>query len=255
MSTHVIILAQGTQSRMGDSTGGLPKQLLSLPACGNHPILLRTLRQLKALHHHHITVVAWPEIHKALYSWDGPPSVARHLTMFDAVTLPDPGNSSLKGLARYLEQLELTVRATKPDRTIVLLGDVVYSWACLRALMDPAVSYRFVGTSDISPSAGELWGVSFDLPGTTPVMLEALRQALAAHPPFEAYQPGQMRRWLWAVTRYVSLGQWTQPPKGADWYHAIDDYTMDVDLPEHVEKLDIVSSEAALDDREHGVTW
>jgi choline kinase len=262
VKTHVIILAQGTQQRMGTP---FPKQLLPLAGCARESILGRTLRQLAAPRSPvrpgpagaRVTLVTWNDVAQSLFPGIRMNAVSCHFNAhpsmdMDVVTLPDPGNSSLKGIYRYLE---LIAGGQRFDRTVVLLGDVVYSWACLEAIFADLTQFvgwrspapvRFVGTSDISPSGGELWGVSW-LAEADVTVTHALESALAKHPPYQdTYQPGQLRRWMWAL--HPSFQTTSR-------YTAIDDYTMDVDLPEHVSRLVPASDLACADDREHGVRW
>ncbi len=281
-TTLVVILAQGRQERMGTSIDR-PKQLLPLPACGNTPIISRTLQQIPRLligesfnldraltveYSTTIEVVAWHEVHAGL--GEIRVDYLRHPTDLgnraslefnpDLVSIPDPGNSALKGVHRYFERDGEWKRRAIPrryDRTVVLLGDVIYSWRCLEAIFsdlatgNPGLRCRFVGTSDISPSAGELWGIAWQSDRgehcAHDVMMTALEHAMAKHPPFkDTYQPGQLRRWMWALHPAFQ----TTPR-----YVAIDDYTRDIDLPEHVPMIASVSERAAEDDREHGLTW
>jgi calcineurin-like phosphoesterase family protein len=249
MTTEVIILAQGTQKRLGPGAGY--KQLLPLPGCGNVPILVRTIRQLDVYDHAqrdlgsslHITLLTWRDLYQAMADL---PELDEAM-----IQLPDPGNSSLKGIARYLE-----LRGAKHwfDARVVLLGDVVYSWKCLEALFALSGSSGFVGTRDVSEGAGELWGVAWARSHEEAMMVD-LRDALLRHPPFDdEYQPGQLRRWITGMRRgelalhVASLGH-----KGR--YTAIDDYTMDVDVPSHIPKLGPASEAAAQDDACHDLTW
>lgn len=181
----------------------------------------------------------------------------------DTCTLPDPGNSSLKGVDRFLRRFYEHPSRPTFERTVVLFGDTVYSWRCLQAIFDGTHWHcGFVGTSDLSQSGGELWGVSWEI-GAETVMLQALVTALGRHPAFAEYQPGQMRRWLWEIDRCID-GSHLDGVIGVDvgahglrrtWYRTIDDYTRDIDLPEHVEQLSALSELAASDDALHGVTW
>lgn len=273
MNTHVIILAQGAQKRLPNLP--LPKQMLRLPGCGDVPILHRTLRQIWNLMggvsaDDRVTVVTWLPLMEELASLaldvEDPAKLMSLPGCADAMpwtftpsttTLIDPGNSSLKGIANYLDDHR---RATAGvyERTVVLLGDVVYSWACLRAIFE-MTHWRcgFVGTSDLSPSGGELWGVSWQRTAEH-TMFSALACALDNHPKFREYQPGQMRRWLWEIDKlidgpHVVPGNVGQAPR--TWYRAIDDYTRDIDLPEHVDMLGQLSAAARDDDAENGVTW
>lgn len=274
MRTHVIILAQGNQSRLPRLK--TPKQLLPLPACGGMAILDRTINQVCQLAERDqtnmvITVVADRDIrtHLQKVGLDSPhvlslwqneaagetyfvsdnirPSEPTTLTV---LTLEKPGNSSLKGIAKVLSISLATQADVDTDLMVVLLGDVIYSWHCLEVLLASAdVGRAFVGTSDLGASGGEIWGVRWKTSLPTS-MLFALEQALANHPPFYEYQPGQMRRWLFAL-------EGKPREEGGDWpsFIAVDDYTRDVDIPEHLELIPEISHHAALDDADHGLVY
>jgi hypothetical protein len=263
MSTEVIILAQGTQQRLGSAVGY--KQLLPLPACGGVPLIARTLRQV-------VVCSAGTPLRTVLVTWEPIRAQLERLRaiagfpgLFGRVefcTLADPGNSSLRGLSRYLEQQPAD---RGYERTVVLLGDVVYSWVCLDALWlrssHPArwsqhsfASYAFAGTTDLSAGGGELWGVAWHRSEEQRMRAE-LADALLRHPPFEdTYQPGQLRRWISGMRR-GELRDHVARLRANRSYCDIEDYTMDVDLPEHVRKLDYVSACAEADDRRIGITW
>lgn len=263
MTTHVIILCQGTQKRMRDEASY--KQLLRLSGCGGIPILARTLCQLEKIGGYAVSVVGWPNLrdrmigvldslsHATLPS--GAPKVAYAALAkldYEFSSLADPGNSSLRGISRYLKQSE-------PDRSddgtrIILLGDVVYSWKCLRALGSMSAGMGFVGTSDITESTGELWGVAWAKQWHR-FMMRDLDDGLLRHPPFQdEYQPGQMRRWMvgWHRGR---LADRVAELQSQGCFMPVDDYTMDVDLPEHIAKLEGASLMAANDDRMNGLVW
>lgn len=266
-STHVIILAQGNQRRLGVAAKH-PKCLFPLEHCGGRPILYRTLVQVWKLldgvginedgngNWHRATVVGWYEVKKWLdinpvFVW--PPHsdrIARHSAQFvpEVESLADPGNSSLKGIARYLDTGRARQYASWPERTIVLLADVVYSWRCLEVLFaETKHTVCFAGTNNLGPGDGELWGIQWDRSADR-LMMMCLRRALEKHPRFEEYQPGQLRNWLWQVDEVSRSGD-------RGWFTAVDDYTMDVDLPEHIPLLGPASSAAADDDLRHGVHW
>ncbi len=290
--THVIILAQGDQKRLLGVT--TPKQLLELnyldPGLEFHPpdavtytttILERTLRQVRKwtptaritvvcgpaiveyLKDRHASQISWRRSTAGWHAWKSAYTVAWNSDL-QLLTLSDPGNSSLKGLAQVLALREAAQRhdaagwPRSHERTVVLLGDVVYSSVCIQALLwgpvngaeegDGAPPWEFVGTTDLSPSAGELWGMSWHVTSWDFLKI-ALTVALVSHPPFEStYQPGQLRRWLWAVRAAVA-------GVSTDFYTAIDDYTMDVDLPEHIPLLGVASESAWADDRKSGLSW
>jgi hypothetical protein len=245
---HVIILAQGTQKRLGNAHGY--KQLLPLPACGNVPILIRTLRQLAMMFKSWTaTIVTWDALIAAV-----PPTWQLFVNSFEHVQLLAPGNSSLKGIARYLEDQRMNGAYAESEGTIVLLGDVMYSWACLAALERLTDNCGFVGTSGLAGGGGELWGVAWHLQREGS-MLRELADALLRHPPIDdEYQPGQLRRWIVGMRRGDVAHHVARMVKDGR-YLPIDDYTMDVDLPRHVPLLGPASEAAARDDADHGLTW
>ncbi len=249
MITEIIILAQGSQKRLGMARGY--KQLLPLPACGGMPILTRTLHQISSnmLRDPSITLVASNELMDGIPGGDGFATISRVDTH---VVLQDPGNSSLKGISRYL-----AVRGTdhKAAGTVVLLGDVVYSWHCLNMIFSLARhGYGFVGTSDLSAGGGELWGVAWKRDFEN-VMLSELADALLRHPPFEdEYQPGQMRRWITGFKR-GDIVDHIRSMRRTGHYLDVDDYTRDIDLPEHLALLPKLSESAATDDHVNNAPW
>lgn len=297
---HVIILAQGQQTRLPKLDR--PKQLLELAACADTPIIIRTLCQVAMLgqvEHHEgfdyvtdttITVVC---AHPLRYCIEAVPGAAilnhaKRVLRPYAVELKDPGNSSLKGIRRFLRDQDLDQRGLPPpiqDRReseiqyVVLLGDVVYSWDCLRKIFAGTHWHMgFVGSGDLSKSAGELYGVSWK-GGAHDTMLTLLDRALEKHPPSQdVYQCGQLRRWLWEAdilcgnTEYganyageISLlrnpvfrrwpAAWTPAGLHRTWYVVADDYTDDVDVPEDVYYLPQLAKAAAADDAANGLRW
>jgi hypothetical protein len=286
--THVIILAQGNQSRLPGLIA--PKQMVPLPACGDVPVLARTCRLIfeilgqpreatlqsafpddprpvpVGLVSDRVTIVTWAPLVEHLIR-HGMPIGGKMLFTPHAEGLLDPGNSSLKGIARYLEVASAGRAKWGFDRTVVLLGDVIYSWRCLEALLLPRVApIVFVGTSDLSESDGELWGIAWNErdPAAVAFLNNALQGALARTPPFKAYQPGQLRQWLFQLERAIGGAKVDGLPGttvmsgsevGALVYQRIDDYTDDIDTPEDLANVPHVAARAALDDAEHGVTW
>ena len=254
---HVIILAQGSQSRLPELK--IPKQFLPLAGCAGCPILLRTFLQLARLNtgRLNVSVVCHQRMVDDIHSCG-----ANHVRKGDGASmhfvttvLRDPGNSSLKGIARYFAQAKETALGQwldmpdlAPDATVVLLGDVVYSWGCLEALLATgydAWTIKVAATSDLGPSSGELWGLAWTREQDA-YMRERLEAALAKHPPFhDTYQPGQMRQWLYAMHPLMQKGALVR----------FDDYTDDVDVPEDLIALKRTSELAAIDDEMHGLTW
>lgn len=255
LKTHVIILAQGSQSRL--PLLDIPKQCLPLAACGGMPIILRTVLQLMHVNPDggamKITLVCHGKMASELSAagalGDRGDSRRNRECCFGTLTLSDPGNSSLKGIARSLAQLRgvpLVAFEGEPEVTVVLLGDVIYSWRCLHEIFDASRDISFVTSSDLGPSSGEVWGLAWKHATGWPLMSEALDKALVKHPPFhDTYQPGQMRNWLWAL----------RPRDQKVAQVIVDDYTKDIDRPDHLPLVAGISRLAAADDAAHGLTW
>ncbi len=266
MSTHVIILAQGEQRRLPALR--IPKQLLRLPACAKAPddptpIIARTLTQIAMLSpvvesegiaycdKVSVTVVCAGALYDELDIWAKSSvwNTCKRVLSVAPISLKDPGNSSLKGIKRFLRDQCMdddTLPHPPNETTIVLLGDVVYSWETLHACMIATHwGMTFVGTPDLSRS-GES-------------MMTCLDAALAKHPPFSEYQPGQMRRWLWEMDAFIDVNPTAAKIAGLarTWFKTSspDDYTRDIDLPEHVAELEALSIKAAADDARHGLRW
>ena len=253
MSTCVYILAQGVQSRLPDLA--IPKQWLPLPACGETPILHRTLVQLWRLlgcqigDLPNVTVINTPELGQIIRRGMGIKVASDVYFTPNTYTLTDPGNSSLKGARRTIDAFSRDYwgEATPiADWNVMLLGDVVYSWDCLTRLLTPSSRVTVCRTSDLSQSGGELWGVAWSKERDDFVN-DALDAALERHPPFRDYQPGQLRHWYWAMN-----GAEPGAPVTA---YAVDDYTDDVDVPADVKNLPLVAAADAADDLKRGITW
>lgn len=244
VSTEVVILAQGpTRARMGQ------RELARLPACGNTSILCRTVAQIQK-------ISTWPPTVIAGFVGCASPCFYVGTVKTDVVPayvdLPRPGNSALTGIARYLERRSYENRLH--DRTIVLLGDVVYSWACQEAVFQMSEGYGFVGTKNLALDKGELWGVAWSRKVDDWMMCH-LRDALLRVPPFEDdHQPGQLRRWVSGLSRGDMQDHVTKL-KHAGAYIEVDDYTHDMDVPHDLVLLPDLSAVAAADDAQHGICW
>ncbi len=293
MTVRVAIMAQGKQTRMPGLA--IPKQLLWLNMCQD-TILGRTLRQLRNIGSvTEIVVVGGREIAHVVVPEGGEmptvlddPSVevggrpwsevmptdqpgTLRLTFEDAsqgpkrrpirmaaLTLDDPGNSVLRGL----QALAPWLLRDDADRTVVLLGDVVFSNQCLRELVThPQGEVVFAVTTDLSPGHGEMFGLSFAA-GIRYAIVTELH--LIEHPPFEAYQAGQMRRLLWAWQRSASHTEMHRNPKCLQarashtlaqtqrpdprWCVMVDDYTTDFDTTEDLQCLGETDVDAYHDD-------
>ena len=213
---RVVIMAQGGQSRLPMLK--VRKQLLPLAAC-NTTILHRTLAQLSELMVSEIYLVAPEMLATEILRWAHRAIPAANLI---TVTLPRPGNSVVQGLLG-------TGAMLAGDDVVVLLGDVVYSWACLEYLLDAARRQRLFAaavSSDLSVGGGEVYGVAYGRNHAHKVV-SLLEGAPKPPPHFTSYQPGQLRTWIREVQRDLGVAQPFEPH--GDVCHVVDDYTTDFD--------------------------
>ena len=254
---HIIVLAQGQQTRLPELT--LPKQLLPLPACAQVPILARTLLMIRELDlTARVTIVGREGLLEPIWAWrppEGGNAVNKIAKLagdieLERYQLPDPGNSSLRGLGRYLQYRQHVIDLHALDfeiaQTVVLLGDVCYSWRAMALLFSDATPYKFVGTADLSESRGELWGVAWRKDADVP-LVAWLHKALRKHPPFPAYQCGQLRQWLFTAKAELD--------RRLRFYEPVDDFTKDFDVPADLDLLHVTSTMAAHDDAQHFIRW
>lgn len=237
---HVVILCQGQQSRLPALL--TKKQLLPLyrrPDGSEMTILSRTIAQVRS---YLPTTARITVIGDSTFA-----STCRNVA--ELCTLGDPGNSSLKGLERYLmlEHGAPQDRRTYPY-TIVLLGDVIYTYEAIGSLIGlPRLAFSV--SQDLSLSGGELWGMAW--PGDQYGMVHSLLNlALLNHPPSQVdgtYQPGQMRRVLWMAREHIL-------DKIMYDVHATGkSYIMDVDIPSDLLELAATIPLVERDDAEVGL--
>lgn len=274
MTNEVIILAQGSQRedryarsmqrhrqatterhanwRLSTAPGACAdfRQLAALPACGGVTLLTRTLTQVQRMGIAEVSAISVVASAELVQRWGHREETAGRASGTPPfwLTLAEPGNSSLKGAARYFE---FRGDLRPADRTIVLLGDVVYSWKALGLIDGLSHTRGFCGTADLALDRGHLWGVAWSQ-YRHDAMLASLRDALLRHPPFDdEYAPGQLRRWISGFRR-GDLADHVAVLQRSGNYAPVDDYTCDIDQRT---QLDAVSELAAADDQAHGLLW
>lgn len=201
---RVVILAQGPQDRMPFEIYG-PKHLLPV---AREPVVFRTLRMLGELGFQDIVAVT--------KTWEHP--AARKFVA------PDPCHCILK---RMMQTLDLWGKR----RTFLLLGDVVWSWVALQAVMGDRRSLLFAGARDATISCGELFAMTWAASENDRVA-GTLRASPCGWEQHERGQPGHLRYLLRALI--APLGGPNNPP--IPWhelpnYLTIEDYTCDIDTP------------------------
>jgi hypothetical protein len=232
--TSVIILAQGRQTRF--KSLDYPKCLIEV---GGEPLLDRTVRLISYGDElgitAHITAIAEP-ITRAIYDRNGD----ARLNLVDAWrSLDDPGYCILDGLA------QTTDLWSKDGRTVILLGDVCYSRAAMKAIFSDGRDCVFFGSSDLTGSTGELYALAFN--GATPTaplsrlswsefLAGVIEDAPCRKIAHKIAQPGHLRNLLWGVGGEPPVGHLTVrslPPH----YVVIDDFTTDFDTDEDLKQI------------------
>lgn len=263
---HVIILAQGQQTRLPGLQ--IAKHLLEIPHVGER-ILDRTLRLVSELAPNGWLTLIAPLTTAAAISTRGSVSATvtleemqvslariadhrptafhkpawRGARLIEVVTLADPGNHAVAGLQRYLRR-----RAFVNEETVVLLGDVIYSRNALMAILassapeaDPAFDgVTFVGTPDLTGGGGELFGIRVCGKRRDVLLAEVPKSSSA----FTAYQPGRLRELLWELQKRARFS-WDLRVHRKAPYIPIADFTTDIDTPADVAMLPEIGARVA----------
>jgi NDP-sugar pyrophosphorylase family protein len=150
------------------------------------------------------------------------------------ITLADPGYCIISGLAAT------QAIWCSEGRVVVLLGDVLYSPECMRSILSDQRPLAFFGTADLSQGTGELFSMIFTKE-TVGEIADMVVRARCNDPESNIYQCGHLRTLLWGTM--VNRGQYANhnfyDGDGiiSNLYTIISDYTMDFDLPEHLERI------------------
>lgn len=234
---NLVVMCQGQQRRLPDLKH--PKHLLPV---GGEPILERTLRLLQDMEPTLPVDVVGSCI-------DFMPLTRKYAPNAFMAPLEEAGNCIVDGI------LAAQASWSPRGRTLVLLGDVVWSRS---ALADVLFEVRrrpvvFAGTPVLTAAEGEVFALGFDDPQdvenlcrTCPCRMDGSRSRV-----FSKAQGGHLRRLLW----------WYQdrdrnrlrPPYGQSWhpdcYLPITDWTMDVDTQADVERLPEIARLIEMEER------
>lgn len=256
---NIRLMCQGQQRRLRDLEG--PKHLLDV---GGEPIVVRTLRLIREVlpHGFHMQENALVTVHAP----DGP--YRDDLEMFlsphpfrqavhgraDAILpLANPGICIVDGILAAADA-NAGWGTGYHGRQIILLGDVVWSRAALRAFLADERPVVFAGTPVLSPSEGEVFALGFDDP-------QAMRNLCMSCPcrvdgsrlrGFRQQQGGHLRRLLWHAQERAGLK--VHPSLRRSWHESmylpIEDWTTDIDTPKDAARLPELARLAALEERQ-----
>lgn len=265
---HVIILAQGQQSRLPDLQ--IAKHLL--PLGNGETILGRTLRMVSQMAPHAtITPIAPVTTAKAISRRQRATTLSlddrsvslvsiddhrpgafqdpawRGDRQIEVVTLAAPGNHAVAGLQGYLRG-----RDPIDEQIVVLLGDVIYSRAALAAVLSGIVTtpvkafegVTFVGSAHLGAGTGELFGIRVAAARRDVLMAEVPRTSAA----FTSYQPGRLRELLWELQKRSRVSWELRVHRHAPFL-PVSDYTTDIDTPADLARLPQVGELAQADDQ------
>jgi molybdopterin-guanine dinucleotide biosynthesis protein A len=235
---NVLIMCQGQQRRLPMLSG--PKHLLPV---NGEPIVRRTLRILRDLVDGPIHVIASPTGDQRWF--DATADMAALVS-----GLLDPGICVVDGM------LAARRRWNDSGRTLVLLGDVVWSRAALAAVVADSRPVVFAGTPVITAAEGEMFSVVFDdstamekLCTTCPCRMSGNRLR-----GYRQQQGGHLRRLLWHAQDRAGLRVPTSLKR--TWHESIylpiEDWTDDVDTPADVARLPELGRFAELEALEMG---
>jgi hypothetical protein len=203
---RILVMAQGQSTRMRSILGkGVPKHTIDI---GGWSVLERTLWMLSGGgDNFDVTVIGPHKLREYLPQWHGAKQIE----------LLQPGLCILQGIEQVREMW------SKDDRTVILLGDVIYSIACLERLITATMPVTFAGTRYVNGACGELFGMSFGQDGVGIVTETLARRLCTDHG--GTGQPGHLRLIMPELVRYDMSCE----------YAIIDDYTDDLDEPIDVE--------------------
>ncbi len=225
-SIVAVLMCHGKQSRMGDYEGY--KHLV--PVCGE-PLVQRTGRMLRDLGCRTLIRIVAPEVEE----WRG----VAHDMQADLVATPHP---------LFLAALpEVIPTGTKPDRILILCGDVIFSPDILERLRDAeapvAFAGRFVPNIFTGRPAGELFGLSLegrffypfvsgiqDMIGKLGTMRSQLEGALDGRTAVDAVMEKNLRLWM-------LMHIWEDSGVGEVIECKWTDYIDDIDGPDDLERL------------------
>jgi hypothetical protein len=203
-----------------------------------------------------ILVVGGDVIQRAVLPYPGsvvddkPPGRLATGAQIGVLTLTVPGNSALAGLQQVLP----IGGPYSERRSIVLLGDVIYSRDAMGKILHSDQEMVFVGTPNLAADAGEIFAVAWG-PAQAARVKHMIDQSCFEAPRFSAYQPGQLRRILWKAIGYVPepkhFGSYLIAEK---CFLPIDDWTMDIDTPADLGKIDQIDRYAMVEERDREKT-
>ncbi len=197
-------MAQGRQERLAEL--GHPKQLLEIAP--GETILARTIRLLKE--------IIFPEPEDEI-DVVGSTELASSTHGASLIPLDDPGFCILDGLAR---------KRLIADRTVVLLGDVVYSRRAISTILGIEQDLFFFGTPDLTNSTGEIFAFGFSLERLGDVR-RALDEAPCRRAQVDKGQPGHLRYLMRDLGIVV----------GGPGYIESTDWTKDIDTPKDLREV------------------
>lgn len=220
-----LIMCQGQSSRWA---GSEPKHLAMI---AGEPVIARTMRQLKELGVDHIVIIG----------------EKKHFEQYGEVhEQRDPKPEVCNGINDTFIVWGFYIRSFC-DRVVILLGDVVYSDACLRAIYEDREPLRMFGRIGENKTTGktydERFALAFDRAYAKPV-LAAIEEVLL-RPECIASLKGLY---------YSMLGVPCAPQGDKVFFedkllHIIDDYTDDLDSLEEWERSKEKLEEAILQEQ------
>ena len=214
-------MCQGEQRRLASL--GYPKHLVQI---NGETLLARTTRMLRERRRDASIVL----IGGGAFSVEAQRLGVEHRMI-------DPGRCIVDGI---LATRDLWAGERVVGRTAIVLGDVVWSRAALRSLVDDPRTLVFAGTPDVSSSRGEVFGMTFDAPGWVSYLADTC-PCRSANRSFSLQQSGHLRRLLWWAQHELNLHPFAVNGIDQTWhpsvYLPVTDYTDDIDTPADVAAL------------------
>ncbi len=241
IGTVVFLMCQGEQKRLANL--GYPKQLVVVDGT---TLLERTIRQIRAYpptRDAHIEIIGRRAGFDDVGLGMNDPQSGFLMPIRE---LADPGLCIVDGIRATLAPV--LTQNWVPTRWFILLGDVAWSDYAIEQLLADRRDLVFAGTSDVSRSVGEVFGLGFDdylalaeLADTCPCRVGKHGALLSLG---QQQRGGHLRRLLWWAMERRGL----KPEKRSQtWapaiYLPIDDGTDDIDTPKDVENIRLLERE------------
>lgn len=219
MTTRVIIAAAGPQKYWANHTG-VPSHLVATPGKKDRvPLIVRTIEQIHPyVDEVYVTIPDTRDYEKYMRAlMDIPVHI---FTRMDR--------------AYYNEYDSTKTLWNNNGRTILMLGDVIFSDNAIQALVTYDGEFKVFGRHGASDVTGTPYGEIFAVSWTYRKNVELVKAVAAVR---HAYLTNHTKKCDgWRILRYMQGGNLNRHRVDPKYFHEINDYTDDFDKPEDYDR-------------------